>query len=117
MINIAVAAIGLLSGLVGGLFGVGGGVVIVPLLILALGISTKTAIGTSLAVIIPTSIMAALRHYQLGNVDLRLAALMAAGALIGALAGASLTAYVSGEWLRRGFAVFLILTAIRMLMK
>ncbi len=117
MAHIAVAAIGLMAGLVGGLFGVGGGVVIVPLLILALGISPKVAIGTSLAVIIPTSVMAALRHYQLGNVDLRLAAIMAAGAVLGALAGASLTAYVSGEWLRRGFAVFLIVTAVRMLMK
>ncbi len=113
----AIMGIGLLAGTLGGLLGVGGGIVIVPLIILLLDIPPKVAIGTSLATIIPTAIIASWRHHQLGHVDWRLAATMAAGSILGAFAGASLTAYVSAEWLKRGFAVFLIATAIRMLWK
>lgn len=117
MIYAAVIGIGLLAGLIGGLFGVGGGIVIVPLLVLALGLVPKIAIGTSLAVIVPTAIMAAFRHHALGNIDWKIAGIMVIGSVIGAFAGASLTAYVSGDMLRRGFAIFLLATSVRMLLK
>ncbi len=117
MVYASVIGIGLLAGIIGGLFGVGGGVVIVPLLVLALGIAPKTAIGTSLAVIVPTAIMAAFRHNGLGNIDWKIAAIMAVGSVIGAFAGASLTAHISGDALRRGFALFFLATSIRMLIK
>lgn len=109
--------IGLLAGLLGGLLGVGGGLVIVPLIILVAGVPPKIAIGTSLATIIPTAIIASWRHHHLGHVDWKLAATMAAGSVAGALAGASLTAYVADDWLKRGFALFLIATGLRMLWK
>ena len=112
-----IIAIGLLAGLMGGLLGVGGGLVIVPLIVMALGLDMKVAIGTSLATIIPTAVMASWRHHQMGNVNWRLAGTMALGSVLGALAGASLTAHVSSVALKRGFAVFLILTAARMLWK
>jgi hypothetical protein len=113
----AAIAIGLAAGIFGGFFGVGGGLIVVPLLILWLKVDTKMAVGTSLAVIVPTAIMAAWRHHQLGNVDWRLVAWMMIGSVAGAYAGASLTLYVGGEWIRRSFAVVLVATAARMLWK
>lgn len=115
MITIAVIGIGLLAGTMGGLLGVGGGIVIVPLLVMLLGIDTKLAIGTSLATIIPTAVMASWRHHHLHHVDWRLAGTMALGSVVGALIGSSLTAYVSSDALKRGFALFLIATAVKML--
>ena len=108
---------GLFAGVVGGLLGVGGGIVTVPMLMLLFHVEPHKAIGTSLVAIVPTAIMAAARHAQMGNVEWNLAGLVAAGAVMGALLGASATAYIPGDYLRRIFAVFLILTAVRMLWK
>jgi len=115
MITASVIGIGLLAGTMGGLLGVGGGIVIVPLLIMLLGMDTKVAIGTSLATIIPTAIMATWRHHHLNHVDWRIAGTLALGSVVGAVVGASLTTVVSGDALKRGFAVFLIATAVKML--
>lgn len=115
MITAAVIGIGLLAGTMGGLLGVGGGIVIVPLLIMLLGMDTKVAIGTSLATIIPTAIMATWRHHHLNHVDWKIAGTLALGSVVGAVAGASLTTVVSGDALKRGFAIFLIATAVKML--
>lgn len=112
----AVVAVGLLAGLVGGLFGVGGGVVIVPLLMMAVGFDTKLAVGTSLAAIIPTAIIATVKHHQLGNINWKVVGLLAAGSVFGAFAGASLTAVISSVALKKGFAVLLLLTSLRMLL-
>lgn len=109
--------VGLFAGVMGGLLGVGGGIVTVPMLVLFFHVEPQRAIGTSLLVIVPTAIAAAARHAHLGNVDWRIAGFIAAGAVGGAVLGASATAYVSGEWLRRIFAGFLIITAVRMLVK
>jgi hypothetical protein len=114
---LAVIGIGLVAGLTGGLFGVGGGIVIVPLLIMFVHMTPQMAIGTSLAVIIPTAVMGSYRHSQIGHVDWRIAAIMAIGSVVGAYAGASLSDYVSGDWLKRAFAILLLVTAIRLLWK
>jgi uncharacterized membrane protein YfcA len=113
----AVVLIGLLAGTMGGLLGVGGGIVIVPLLIMLLGVDTKLAIGTSLATIVPTAIMATWRHHHLQHVDWKIAGTMMIGSVVGAVIGASLTSVISADALKRGFAVFLIVTAVRMLWK
>ena len=68
--------IGLLAGLMGGLLGVGGGLVIVPFLMF-MDTNPKVAIGTSLAAIIPTALMATFRHHQLGNVQWKVVAAIA----------------------------------------
>jgi hypothetical protein len=67
------AVIGLFGGLTSGLFGVGGGIVMVPAMVWMLHTNIKTAIGTSLAVIIPTAMTGVLKHQQLGNIDWRMA--------------------------------------------
>lgn len=117
MLTAQIAAVGLLAGVMGGLLGVGGGIVIVPLLILLLGIDVKIAIGTSLAAIVPTAIMAAYRHQALGNINWRVVGMLTLGSVAGAFLGASLTAYVPAERLRQAFALFLIATAVKMLWK
>ena len=123
----AIVGIGLLAGVCSVLFGVGGGLVIVPLLILLLGIDTKLAVGTSLAAIIPTAIIGTWKHLhigaagwngsRMGNVDVKLAATLVIGSVVGAWGGAVLVTMLSGDAIKRGFAVLLILTAVRMLWK
>src|SRR5512136_2135381 len=113
----AAIAVGLAAGLFGGFFGVGGGIIIVPMLILWLKVDPKIAVGTSLAVIVPTAIMAAWRHHLLGNVNWHVVGLMMIGSVVGAYAGATLTTHVGGDWLRRLFAVVMIATAVRMMWK
>jgi len=113
----AAIAIGLAAGVFGGFFGVGGGLIIVPLLVLAMKLAPKIAVGTSLAVIVPTAIIAAWRHNQLGNVNWRVVGWMMMGSVVGAWVGASLTNHIGGEWIRRLFAVVLVATAIRMVWK
>ena len=112
-----VIGVGLFAGMMSGLLGVGGGIVTVPVLILLFHVDPQRAVGTSLVAIVPTAIMAASRHAHLGNVDWRLAGLVAAGAVIGAFFGASAVEHIPAEWLKRGFAALLIVTAVRMLVK
>jgi len=113
----AAIAVGLAAGLFGGYFGVGGGIIIVPMLVLWLKLDPKVAVGTSLAVIVPTAIMAAWRHHLLGNVNWGVVGWMMVGSVAGAFVGATLTTHIAGEWLRRLFAVVMIATAVRMVWK
>jgi len=107
--------IGLASGLTSGLFGVGGGIVMVPAMMFLLKTDIKTAIGTSLAVIIPTAVMGALKHHQLSHVSWRMALAIMPMALAGGFCGAWLTRYLSSTDLKRAFGVFLVLVGARLL--
>lgn len=99
--------IGILGGVTSGLFGIGGGIVIVPALIYWAGFSQHKAIGTSLAVLLPpVGIAAALEYYRRGNVDIRAAMLIAITMLIGAWGGAVLANQMKGPYLRLLFGVF-----------
>ncbi len=117
--NYALAAlIGLFGGISSGLFGVGGGVVMVPAMLFfaALGIrDTQQAVGTSLIVIIPTAIIGALRHQTLGNINWPIAWMLVPGAILGGWVGATLTKEISPENLKRLFGGFIILVGCRLL--
>lgn len=107
--------IGIVAGILSGLVGIGGGVVIVPALVWILGFNQKLAQGTSLAVLLPPSgALAFLQYYRAGHVDLRMAALIFLGLLLGGWVGARWAQQLSDVALRRGFAVFLLLVAIHM---
>jgi len=108
--------IGLASGVTSGLFGVGGGVVMVPAMVYFLTMDIKLAIGTSLAVIIPTAASGVFKHHQMGNVDWRVALSLAPTALCGAYLGAWLTSQVSSASLKRIFGGFLLVVSLRMLL-
>jgi uncharacterized membrane protein YfcA len=109
------AIIGLGGGIASGLFGVGGGVVMVPAMVLLLSMDIKLAVGTSLAVIIPTAAMGMTKHYNLGNVDWRAAASLAPTAICGGYLGAWLTKEISSANLKRAFGGFIVLVGLRLL--
>ena len=100
-------AIGLLAGLFSALFGVGGGIVIVPLLILLAGFDERPATGTSLAAIAITALAGAVLYGFEGNVHVDYAALVGLPAAAGAVAGASLQQRVPVRWLTFAFAALL----------
>jgi uncharacterized membrane protein YfcA len=108
------AVIGLIGGITSGLFGVGGGIVMVPAMVWLCQTNIKTAIGTSLAVIIPTAVTGVLKHQQLGNIDWRMAASLVPLAIIGGYLGASLTKHVPAEELKRCFGGFMIVAGMRL---
>jgi uncharacterized membrane protein YfcA len=99
--------VGLLAGLLSGLFGVGGGTVIVPLLVLILGFDQRLAAGTSLAAIVPSATVGVVSYALSGSVAWIPALILAAGAVIGAQIGTWLLARVSLTVLRWSFVGFL----------
>jgi hypothetical protein len=107
--------IGLVGGVSSGLFGVGGGIVMVPAMMLLLAMPIHTAVGTSLAVIIPTAIMGSCSHARHGNVALPTALALMPTAILGGLLGAWLANQLSAGNLKRAFGGFLILVGIRLL--
>jgi uncharacterized membrane protein YfcA len=109
-------AVGLVAGAVSGLFGVGGGVVIVPLLVALAGYDQRTAHGTSLTAIGLIALSGATGYGLAGEVDWAVAALMALGSLVGTLAGTRLLAVVPQRHLQVAFAVVLVVTALRMVL-
>jgi uncharacterized protein len=109
------AVIGLISGMASGLFGVGGGIVMVPAMVYLMTMDIKLAVGTSLAVIIPTAAIGVFKHQQLGNIDWRVALSLAPTAICGGYLGAWLTREISSANLKRAFGVFLILVGIKLL--
>ncbi len=113
-----VLALGLLAGVLGGFFGVGGGVLIVPALVLMLGMEQHTAVGTSLGALLPpVGILGAYEYYKHGHVNIGYALLLGAGLIVGGYVGAIYAVKISGPVLRRAFAIFLALTAVRLFMK
>jgi len=109
---------GVLTGIIGGLFGIGGAAVLVPALVLFFGFSQQQAQGTSLMVLLPPiGILAALQYYRAGFVDIRVALLIAAGFLVGAFAGATVAVRIPGVLLQRGFGVLLVLLGLQMVFR
>ena len=99
--------IGILAGIAAGLFGVGGGIVLVPALIYWAGFSQHMATGTSLAVLLPPiGLAATIEYHRHGNVDIRAAALIALGLFGGAWVGAYFANQMKGPQLRLIFGVF-----------
>ncbi|MEO8252273.1 MAG: sulfite exporter TauE/SafE family protein [Chloroflexota bacterium] len=111
---VIVGAIGLLAGVLSGLFGIGGGIVIVPLLVLLLGLTTTQAAGTSLAaLLLPVGALGALEYWRAGQIDLRFAVILAVGLLLGAYVGARLGISLPVEVVQRAFGVLLLIVGLR----
>jgi uncharacterized membrane protein YfcA len=106
--------IGLAAGVLSGLFGIGGGVVIVPSLVLIAHFHQKQATGTSLAaLLLPVGLLGAWVYWKDGNVDLKAAGLIAVGLALGVFLGAKLVQQMEADTLRRMFAVFLAAVAVK----
>jgi len=108
---VRLAAIATAAGAFSGLFGVGGGTIIVPLLVLWLGYEHKEATGTSLAAIAVIGALAAAGHALYGNVDLWDGLLIAAPAIAGVLAGTALQQRISERAVAGSFVVLLVASA------
>jgi uncharacterized membrane protein YfcA len=107
--------IGLVSGIASGVFGIGGGILIVPGLIYVLGFSQHTATGTSLAILLPpVGLAAVLEYYRHGNVDLKAAFIVAAALFVGAWLGAVFANHLKGPYLRLAFGVFVVCIGLYM---
>ncbi len=107
-------AIGLAAGLLSGLFGVGGGILIVPALVYGLGLDQRLAHGTSLAAIIPIAIGGLLTFQLAGNVDWVIAVWLIAGALVGAVVGTELLPRIPRRPLIIAFSALLAVTVARL---
>lgn len=108
--------IGVLSGVIASLCGVGGGVVMVPAFVFFLNLPQKTAVATSLAIIIPTALMATTQNAKSGFVDWKVAAITAVSASIFAYFGAGWLKTMSNETLTRIFGTVLVVFGVRMLL-
>lgn len=115
-------AAGLITGVLAGLFGVGGGAVIVPVLAslfehldMAQGFQMQLAVGTSLAIIIPTSIRSLAAHRARGAVDMDVLKAWAPGVILGCVIGAAIASYFRSEWLKIVFAIFALAMSMRLL--
>ena len=113
---VRLVAIGLLAGLFSSLFGVGGGLIVVPLLILVVAFPPREATATSLGAIALTALAGAIAYALRGEVHAGYAALVGLPAMVGAFAGASLQQRVSGASLRLAFAVLLVAVAVWLLL-
>jgi uncharacterized membrane protein YfcA len=101
--------LGFTAGILSGMFGIGGGLVIVPALVILFGLPMKTATGTSLfALIWPVGLLGVIEYYRVGHMDIRRGALIAIGLFLGAYFGARITLSVSPAVMKRGYAVFLL---------
>lgn len=105
--------LGLLAGTLSGVFGIGGGTIIIPGLILLTGMSQHEAQGTTLAILLlPIGLLGVIRYYQSGHVKLDIALYICLGFLLGGLIGANIAESMPNLLLRKAFSVFLMLVAM-----
>jgi len=116
MNTVLLLLLGLLAGVLSGLIGIGGGIVIVPALILLFGLSQHTAEGTTLALMVPPiGLLAAWTYYKQGFVDLKMAGFICIGFFLGGLIGAEIATIIPDQLLRKIFGVVLFLVSLKMM--
>ncbi|KAF3885551.1 MULTISPECIES: sulfite exporter TauE/SafE family protein [Nostocales] len=117
-IVIQLLVIGFAAGVAGGMFGIGGGAIMVPAMVLLLGMDQKFATGTSIAAqILPIGILAALVYYRNGNLNIKYSVLIALGLIIGNFFGALFAnqPYISSETMKKLYGIFLLIVGLRYL--
>ena len=108
--------IGLMAGVFGGMFGVGGAVVMIPALVYFLGVDQHTAQGTSLAVMLPPiGLFAAYNYYKAGQVNIWYAVIIAVTFMIGGYFGSMIALTLPENLMKKIFGIFLLLTALRLI--
>jgi uncharacterized membrane protein YfcA len=105
---------GLGTGVLSGLMGVGGGVVLVPMMVFILGTAQHLAQGISMLFIIPTALSGLWHLYKSKLVDLRVAGLVAAGAIVGTAISANVVQYIPSAELKKAFGCFVLYSGFRM---
>jgi uncharacterized protein len=109
--------IGIVTGFMAGMLGIGGAIIMIPALVYFLGITQQTAQGTSLAVMLPPiGILAAYNYYKAGQVNIKFALILAAFFLVGSFFGSKLALNIPQALLKKIFGVLLLLVAAKMLL-
>ena len=109
--------IGIAAGFLGGMVGIGGGLIIVPALVLLLGITQHNAQGISLTMMLfPVGILGVINDYKRGYVDFRYSALIAVGFLAGSYIGSKFSLSLPEDTVKKIFAILMIILAVRMLL-
>lgn len=104
---------GIFTGILSGLFGIGGGLVMVPIMVTVLKFDTKTAVGTSLAALLPpVAFPGVLAYYYAGHLNVSVAAILAGGLLIGSLFGAKINIALPSKSAKKIYAIFLLIMSI-----
>lgn len=117
MIALGSILIGLVAGIASGFFGIGGGLVMVPAMVYFFNLTQHQAQGTSLAVLTPPLLLfAAIKYYDEGNVNLRMALFIALGFIGAAYLGAKFAAYIPDPILKRLFGVLMLIVSIKMIL-
>ena len=111
-----IVGLGFCAGILTGIMGVGGGVVLVPMVVLLLAVPQHLAQGISMLVIIPTVIVAIIKLRQANLFQYRMAWLLAAGSIIGSLLSSNLVQLIDGVVLKKIFGVLVIYSSIRMIL-
>ena len=113
---IGLLSLGIGAGLLSGIFGIGGGLVIVPALVLFFGMTQQSASGTSLvALLLPVGLLGVIEYYRSGIISMEkisIGLIIAAGLFAGAFFGAIIATHISNDLLRKAFAVFMGIVAI-----
>ncbi|OGS46572.1 MAG: permease [Elusimicrobia bacterium RIFOXYD2_FULL_34_15] len=116
MINIAYLSIGLMTGIVSGLFGIGGATIMIPALVFFFHFTQHQAQGTSLAAMIPpVGLLAALTYYKAGHVNLKIAGFIALGFFIGGFFGGFFAQPIADANLKKLFGIYLIIIGVKYL--
>jgi uncharacterized membrane protein YfcA len=109
--------LGLVAGICAGMFGIGGGTILIPALVYLFGLTQHQAQGTTLAIMVPPiGLLAALRYYYSGNVKLGMAGFICVGFFIGGLLGANIVQSLSDPLLKKVFGIFLLVVALNMIL-
>lgn len=109
--------LGVIAGIFGGMFGIGGGTILIPALVYLFGLSQHQAQGTTLAIMVPPiGLLAALRYWQAGNVKLSMAVFICLGFFIGGLIGANFVQNLSDSLLKRLFGIYLLFVSVEMIL-
>lgn len=118
---IGLLTVGIAAGLLSGMFGVGGGIIIVPALVLLFGMSQQGAVATSLmALLLPVGFLGVMEYYRAGKIsseNIWIGIVIAAGLFAGASFGAKIAIHLSSEMLRKAFAVFMGIVALHLWFK
>lgn len=110
--------LGIVAGILGGMFGIGGGSILIPALVYLFGLSQHQAQGTTLAIMVPPiGLLAALRYYYSGNVKLDMAGFICLGFFMGGLIGANWVQGLSDPLLKKLFGVFLLFVSLNMILR
>jgi uncharacterized protein len=116
MTQVIYILLGLTAGVFGGMFGIGGGVILIPAMVYFFGLTQHQAQGTTLAIMVPPiGLLAAWRYYQNGNVKMGMALLICAGFLVGGYLGAGLVQKIPELLMKRMFGGLLMLVALKMI--